>query len=142
MHDSLFTYGTLMFPAVVRRLAGRTLATQPAVLRGFARHALRGARYPGLVPAPDACVAGLVAHGVWPALLAKLDRWEGDEYVRERVRVAMPGAGHALAWVYVLAPQARGRALARDRDADAFARRHLSRWQRAAARFAAREIRA
>jgi cation transport regulator ChaC len=56
VNASLFAYGTLMFPGVVRRLAGRTLATRPATLPGYSRRALRRASYPGLVPEPGARV--------------------------------------------------------------------------------------
>ena len=140
MHASLFSYGTLSFPAVVRRLAGRPLATPPARLESFSRHALRGASYPGIVRDPGAGVNGMVVHGIWPALLAKLDRWEGADYVRERVRVETAGGGAALAQVYALAPRALGRLLPDDWDAAAFERRQLARWLRAAARFTAEEI--
>jgi gamma-glutamylcyclotransferase (GGCT)/AIG2-like uncharacterized protein YtfP len=140
MHTSLFTYGTLSFPPVVRRLAGRPLAMEAATLEGFSRHALRGAGYPGIVRERGARVAGVLVHGVWPALLAKLDRWEGAEYARLAVRVETAARGAALAWVYALAPRALARALPGDWDAAAFERRELARWLRAAARASAREI--
>jgi gamma-glutamylcyclotransferase (GGCT)/AIG2-like uncharacterized protein YtfP len=140
VNASLFAYGTLMFPGVVRRLAGRTLATRPATLPGYSRRALRRASYPGLVPEPGARVAGVLVHGVWPALLARLDRWEGAEYERRLARVETARGDAALAHVYALAPRSLTRALESDWDAAAFERDHLARWLRNAARFTAREI--
>ena len=141
MTHNLFTYGTLMFPAVVRQLARRTLPMQPATLHGFARRKLRGAGYPGITPASGGAVAGMLVGGVSPALLARLDRWEGAEYERRLVRVETErGGACALAHVYALAPRTLPRVLPENWDAVAFEREHLARWLRMAMRFRAREI--
>lgn len=39
---SLFVYGTLMFPQVLRAVLGGNLAAEPARLTGYRRCALRG----------------------------------------------------------------------------------------------------
>jgi gamma-glutamylcyclotransferase (GGCT)/AIG2-like uncharacterized protein YtfP len=135
---ALFTYGTLMFPAVVRRLARRSLSMRPATLHGYSRRALHGAGYPGIVGEPGAAVRGVLIGGVSPALLARLDRWEGAEYERRLVRVETERGGAALAHVYALAPRTLPRVLACDWDAAAFEREQLPRWLRMAARFHAR----
>ncbi|HEU4429545.1 MAG TPA: gamma-glutamylcyclotransferase family protein [Myxococcota bacterium] len=140
MTRQLFTYGTLMFPAVVRRLARRALPMRPAQLRGFARRALRGVGYPGIVPDCDAVVTGVLVGGVSPALLARLDRWEGVEYERRLVSVETLDGAPALAHVYALAPRTLPRVLAIDWDAAAFEREQLARWLRMATHFCAREI--
>ena len=140
MTRDLFTYGTLMFPAVVRRLARRALPMRPAKLHGFSRRALQGVGYPGIVPDADGVVTGVLIGGVAPALLGQLDRWEGAEYERRLVRVETPGGAAALAHVYALAPRTLRRVLAADWDARAFEREQLGRWLRRATRFRAREI--
>lgn len=132
MSVALFAYGTLMFAQVRRLHSRRVLAAEPATLAGHARHALRGASYPGIVPDAGGVVRGLLVRGVSPALLAKLDRWEGAEYQRRPVRVALASGEAVPAFAYVLAPRARARALPRDWDAAAFARRELARWLREA----------
>jgi gamma-glutamylcyclotransferase (GGCT)/AIG2-like uncharacterized protein YtfP len=130
MPVALFTYGTLMFEPVRRLHSRRALAAEPATLAGHARRALRGASYPGLVPDPSGCVPGVLLRGVSPALLARLDRWEGTEYVRVPVQVTLASGERAPAFTYRLAARAYARALAHDWDAAAFARRDLARWLR------------
>jgi gamma-glutamylcyclotransferase (GGCT)/AIG2-like uncharacterized protein YtfP len=139
MSVALFAYGTLMFAQVRRLHSRRALAAEPATLAGYARHALRGASYPGIVPASGGLVRGLLLRGVSPALLAKLDRWEGADYLRVPVRVVLTSGAEVPAFTYVLAPRTRARALGRDWDSAAFARRDLARWLRAARHRNARE---
>jgi gamma-glutamylcyclotransferase (GGCT)/AIG2-like uncharacterized protein YtfP len=128
MNAALFVYGSLMFEPVRRLHSRRALATEPATLPGYGRRALRGAGYPGIVPAPVESVAGLLVRGLSPALLARLDRWEGAEYVRIPVHVALASGAAAPAYTYLLAPRARARALPHDWDPEAFARAGLARW--------------
>jgi len=132
MQCALFSYGTLMFAPVRRLHSRRPLATERAVLSGYARHALRGSSYPGIVPNASASVAGVLVRGISPSLLARLDRWEGAEYVRTPVRVEMARGERLPAVCYVLAPRAAQRILPHDWDAAAFARHELARWLRLA----------
>ncbi|MBM4384777.1 MAG: gamma-glutamylcyclotransferase [Deltaproteobacteria bacterium] len=132
MSAALFSYGTLMLAPVRRLHSRRAFATEPATLAGFARVALRGASYPGLVPDARGVVTGVLVRGIAPALLAKLDRWEGAEYTRQPVRVTLASGESAPAFVYVRAPRARSRALAQDWEASAFERRDLARWLKTA----------
>jgi gamma-glutamylcyclotransferase (GGCT)/AIG2-like uncharacterized protein YtfP len=132
VNAALFSYGTLMLAPVRRLHSRRALATEPATLAGYERVALRGASYPGLVPGEHAVVAGVLVRGISPALLARLDRWEGAEYTRAPVVVTLASGASAPAFVYVLAPRARHRALAHDWDASAFVRRDLARWLKTA----------
>jgi gamma-glutamylcyclotransferase (GGCT)/AIG2-like uncharacterized protein YtfP len=132
VNAALFVYGTLMLAPVRRLHSRRALATEPAALAGYARFALRGASYPGIAPAANGVVVGMLVRGITPALLARLDRWEGAEYVRTPVRVTLANGASAPAWAYVLAPRERHRALAQGWDAAAFARRDLARWLKSA----------
>lgn len=132
MNAALFSYGTLMLAPVRRLHSRRALTTEPATLTGFRRAALRGASYPGLVPDARSAVTGVLVRGISPALLARLDRWEGAEYARAPVHVTLASGESVPALVYVLAPHARHRALAYDWDASAFVRRDLARWLKTA----------
>lgn len=135
----LFSYGTLMFPEVWRRLAGRRHPSRPAVLADFRRCALRDGSYPGAVPHTGAATEGVLYESVSDDLLARLDRWEGPAYVRARVAV-QAGGGLWPSYAYILAPASRARAKERDWDPRLFQQRHLSRWARLARRFSARRI--
>ncbi|HWV63502.1 MAG TPA: gamma-glutamylcyclotransferase family protein, partial [Oxalicibacterium sp.] len=83
----VFTYGSLMFPAVWRRVVRGSHRSLPAVLDGYARHAVRGELYPGIVHRPGASVEGVLYLDVNEAELAVLDGFEGSEYRRESVTV-------------------------------------------------------
>lgn len=81
----VFTYGCLMIPPVMETVTGRLFATEPALLQGFARYALRGETYPGLVPESTAATEGVLWRHVDDDSLRRLDEFEGDWYERQRV---------------------------------------------------------
>ncbi|RAL09183.1 gamma-glutamylcyclotransferase family protein [Aspergillus homomorphus CBS 101889] len=116
----LFFYGTLMSPAILHRVIhGRAdpepwqrayLRIQPAVLPHYRRHRVRGADYPGILPvgsSPDggmgdgcandrgrngtASVLGTLVTGLTDGDVYRLDRFEGGEYSKVRVRVRVVG---------------------------------------------------
>ncbi|KEP51178.1 aminotransferase [Rhizoctonia solani 123E] len=95
---SAFFYGTLMHPAVLRRVVGNDashLRAAPAVLMSFTRHHVRSCDYPAIVPynvgavllnrelnRDERCVRGVIISGLRPEDVACLDIFEGDEYNR------------------------------------------------------------
>ncbi|KAJ1307787.1 hypothetical protein OPQ81_001873 [Rhizoctonia solani] len=95
---SAFFYGTLMHPAVLKRVIGNDashLQAAPAVLVSFTRHHVRGCDYPAIVPynvgtvllkrelnREERCVRGVIVSGLRPEDVACLDIFEGDEYNR------------------------------------------------------------
>ena len=104
-----FTYGSLMWVDIMARVCGReaaSLQAMPAWLAGHARHPVVGQDYPGLIVQPDAApVQGVLYPELAPAEFERLDAFEGEEYERLRVEVALQdpatGAGPtAWAWVY------------------------------------------
>jgi len=105
MPDKLFCYGTLYFPAVMRRVCGRLPSAQAASLDDHACYALTGRVYPGMVPQQGASVSGIVYSGLGRAQLARLDAYEGDEYLRRRVRVRTAAGVEQRVWTYVLRPR-------------------------------------
>ena len=102
MSHHLFTYGTLMCADIFRAVAGQALESVPATLAGFARHPVRGAHYPGIVAAPGHSVTGRVYRGLSTAALARLDRFEGALYRRQRVTLTTPAQPALIAWAYVV----------------------------------------
>jgi gamma-glutamylcyclotransferase (GGCT)/AIG2-like uncharacterized protein YtfP len=100
----IFTYGSLMYPAVWRRVVTGEYTGGTATLRGYARRRIRGELYPGLVRSvPESAVEGILYRGVSAADVAALDRFEGEgeAYARIRVPVELSDGAVAGAWTYL-----------------------------------------
>jgi gamma-glutamylcyclotransferase (GGCT)/AIG2-like uncharacterized protein YtfP len=100
----IFTYGSLMYPAVWERVVSGDYPGQPATLHGFARRRIRGELYPGLVRAgPGGSVDGVLYRGVSARDVAALDHFEGegDAYARIRVPVELADGAVVGAWTYL-----------------------------------------
>jgi gamma-glutamylcyclotransferase (GGCT)/AIG2-like uncharacterized protein YtfP len=95
--EALFAYGTLLDEQVQLAVIGRAIPGVPDRLAAYrkTRVPLGGVVYPDLVEDPDGHVEGRVLL-VTEDELARMDEYEGDEYVRIKVRL---GSG-ATAWVY------------------------------------------
>jgi gamma-glutamylcyclotransferase (GGCT)/AIG2-like uncharacterized protein YtfP len=87
----LFLYGTLADPEALGRCAGRRLSAPPvpAVLHGFRRVLLRGARYPTLRRAPGHAVPGVMCR-VSADMLVRLQNYESARYRQLHVRLHTP----------------------------------------------------
>jgi len=121
MTRAVFVYGTLTFPEIAAAVTGRALYGEPATLAEHARFQVRDAPFPGIVPRTGASVPGLVFPGIDATALARLDEFEGEMYVRTRVRCDT-AAGSVDAEAYVIHPDWRSALLDLPWDADAFAR--------------------
>lgn len=124
----LFNYGTLQSPLLMARISGLHQPGRPAVLDDYGCYTLTGAVYPGIRPEPGAQTHGVVYDGLDAAQLARLDRFEGDEYQREQVEVRLADAEVLLAWVYVIQPVLRASLSSVPWDRDRFERYHLATW--------------
>ncbi len=102
----LFVYGTLQDEDQVRRLIGRPLPWQPAVLTGYRRSVDPSIGYPVVHAAPGSRVDGKLLEGIDDRVLEALDAYEGDQYRRIIAQVQTSGGGAVDAYVYVPA-QAR-----------------------------------
>lgn len=120
MNEYCFTYGSLMCDDIMAAVTGRSLPGEPARLHGHARHPVLGEDYPGVVAQPDGRVDGVLYRGVDPAALARLDAFEGEMYIRRRVRVNPVGGGEREAWCYIVAPACEHLLLPGDWDHAAF----------------------
>jgi gamma-glutamylcyclotransferase (GGCT)/AIG2-like uncharacterized protein YtfP len=98
---SLFAYGTLQFPNIMRKVTGRVFAGQAARLEHYRRHCLQGQDFPGIAPLQGGVVEGLLFAAVDGESLAKLDAYEGDFYRRESLQVIDAQGVAQSAEVYV-----------------------------------------
>jgi len=87
----IFLYGTLADPEAMSKCAGRRPrgAPVPAVLHGFRRVLLRGARYPTLRRAPREAVPGVIMR-VNADMLVRLQNYESARYRQIHVRLRTP----------------------------------------------------
>lgn len=122
----VFVYGSLLVPAVVRAVLGRTPAAAPAALHDYRRCSLRGPAYPALLRAPGRCTRGAVIE-LAPAELRRLDRYEDDFYIRRPVTVALDDGSSVRAQTYVLSARHRRLAGPRAWSLGTFASRHALR---------------
>src|SRR3546814_19249386 len=83
MTTRYFFFGTLMDPDVLRLVLGRPVtrgALAPARLHGYRRMRILRARFPVLVAAPPAAVAGLVFNAAGPQEAARILFFEDYAY--------------------------------------------------------------
>lgn len=104
MPDHCFTYGSLMCADIMHRVCAARPSAQPARLDGYRRHPVVGEAYPGMVPAPDAQVDGMLYLDLPATAWPRLDAFEGSEYTRETVEVTLADGRRAAAWTYVFKP--------------------------------------
>jgi gamma-glutamylcyclotransferase (GGCT)/AIG2-like uncharacterized protein YtfP len=86
--ENVFTYGTLMFPAVWKAVTGRDEQGEPARLAGHVVFRVRDAVFPGMVWTGGAStVRGVLYRNVVPVALERLDEFEESFYERRTVSV-------------------------------------------------------
>jgi gamma-glutamylcyclotransferase (GGCT)/AIG2-like uncharacterized protein YtfP len=120
--SALFAYGTLLFPDVLRLVAGRVPVGQPAALDRFVRRRVVGEIFPAIVEGDDGDrVSGILYSGLEQSEWDRLDRFEGELYERREVVLD----GRRAASTYVLGPSWRHRLGPEPWDPEAFARDHL-----------------
>ena len=98
----VFTYGTLMFPAVWQRVVRGEYDSSEAWLSGFERRAVRGAIYPCLIHSESSRpVQGILYYDVNGLDMDRLDELEGEQYQRLLLPCDLPGGKKIDAFVYV-----------------------------------------
>jgi gamma-glutamylcyclotransferase (GGCT)/AIG2-like uncharacterized protein YtfP len=74
----IFTYGSLMYAPVWRRVVAGTYEPRAGLIRGYARQRIRGELYPALLAAgPKSTVPGVLYLDVSPQDVGALDQFEG-----------------------------------------------------------------
>ncbi|HCL27784.1 MAG TPA: gamma-glutamylcyclotransferase [Candidatus Latescibacteria bacterium] len=120
----VFAYGSLMIPRVMDRVAGRLFVQEPAQLQGYARYALRGETYPGLVEEEGVATDGVLWRDIGDDDLQRLDTFEGEWYERRTVWVVV-GADQVQAETYVLIRTQQHRVSRRSWSRNRFESRYL-----------------
>ena len=128
-----------MLPEVMELVAGRRFECAPARLAGFRRRLLRDAVYPAVLPAAGETTVGVLWHGLDRRALARIDRFEGELYERQRLRVVLEDGAECEAFVYVLRAAERARASDAGWDEAEFRARHLRAYLAACRAFAREE---
>lgn len=103
---NLFTYGTLMVPGIMHRVAGCVLQGVEVTLEGYVRHGVQGEQYPGIIEKAGSTVDGILYLDIGEEPLRRLDSFEGEMYSRESVQVMRKNDGRIMdAMVYVFKPE-------------------------------------
>jgi len=117
-----FTYGSLMCEDIMSAVSGAQCPYRVAWLAGYRRQPVIGQAYPGMVPAADRCVEGVLYLDLPPAAWPRLDRFEGDEYERRPVAVRLQDGRVETAWTYVFRPEYAQRLVDGEWDFERFLR--------------------
>lgn len=96
-----FTYGSLMCEDIFAAVTGLDTRGVDARLDGYSRHPVIGTDYPAIRLTAAASVPGRLYFDLTPGAIERLDRFEGDEYRREVVKITLADGSHCDAWVYV-----------------------------------------
>ena len=102
MITSVFTYGTLMIPSIMRRVTGKKYSGNKAWLKDYQRFKLNNEIYPGIIEFPGATIEGIVYMKVSEDSLELLDRFEGNLYERRQVIVRTLEKEQVHAYTYVI----------------------------------------
>lgn len=101
----LFTYGTLMSPEIMLKVAGCRLPSVRVILSGYQRYLVRDEVYPGIVEALAGEVDGMLYLDVPGEAIERLDVFEGEMYERRVVQVRDEDGAAREAMAYVFRPQ-------------------------------------
>jgi len=100
--NRLFCYGTLQVTEVIRAVTGRTYPGVAATLYGYAIYRVKDAEYPGIIPAENSEIEGIVYDNVSDNDLKVLDLFESDLYRRQLLDIKLPDDKLRRAWCYVI----------------------------------------
>lgn len=100
----IFTYGTLMSPEIMMRLAGCRPDSCIAHLHGFRRTRVKDEEYPGIRENAEGMVQGILYLDVPEAAVQRLDLFEGEMYERRQVMVQTEDGVEKSAMTYVFRP--------------------------------------
>jgi gamma-glutamylcyclotransferase (GGCT)/AIG2-like uncharacterized protein YtfP len=106
---NIFTYGSLMYPSVMRAVTGREFPSKKARVQNYARFKVEGESYPGLIPSEGALTEGVLYMNVDPLSVGRLDDFEGELYERGEIAVDALDGKSIIAQTYVVKARYRDR---------------------------------
>lgn len=87
------------------RVSGRRLSRVEGILRGYSRCSVKGKYYPALIHDDKGQVEGVVYQDVLSSSWDRLDRFEGDMYLRRPVHAELNDGSLLSCATYVLKPE-------------------------------------
>ncbi len=128
--NDFFAYGSLMCQDIMAQVSGVLLSAVPAVLQEFSRRSIRGEDYPAIIPQAGARVEGVCYRSVPGPAWQRLDRFEGEMYARQIVKIECGDGTRLDAVAYVLQPAFLNLLEPTQWDFNAFLRAGKARFQR------------
>ena len=117
---NIFTYGSLMFPAVMKAVTGLEFPAKRARVKNYARFKVKGESYPGLTPLKGAVTEGVLYIGVDVLSVRRLDDFEGEFYERGEVAADTLDGESLIVHAYVIKAQYRDRLSSEPWDPERF----------------------
>jgi gamma-glutamylcyclotransferase (GGCT)/AIG2-like uncharacterized protein YtfP len=102
---NLFAYGTLMCEDIMGEVSGSRLSCAPGTVRGYCRRSVREQHYPALAPDEEGRVEGVIYRDLPSSAWRRLDRFEGEMYLRQLVQVEVIDGATLLAETYIVRPK-------------------------------------
>ena len=106
---NIFTYGSLMFPSVMKAVTGLEFPAKRARVKNYARLKVRGESYPGLTPSEGAVTEGVLYLDVDELSVKRLDAFEGEFYERGEVAAGTLDGESLTAHAYLIKARYRDR---------------------------------
>jgi gamma-glutamylcyclotransferase (GGCT)/AIG2-like uncharacterized protein YtfP len=122
---NIFTYGSLMFPSVLKAVTGREFPARKANVKNYVRFKVKAESYPGLTPFKGAVTEGVLYIGVDVLSVRRLDDFEGEMYERTEIAADMRDGESLIAQTYLIKPQCRGRLSSEPWDPEHFEKADL-----------------
>lgn len=127
MTRHLFTYGSLMYPAVWQQIVSQDYDSETVTLKGYQRKCVLDQEYPAVVYTgrEEDQVIGRVYFDVSPQDQVALDVFEGKEYLRRTEQVQRQNQQFCEVDVYVYRPEYHAHLSEQDWCVDTFEREGL-----------------
>jgi gamma-glutamylcyclotransferase (GGCT)/AIG2-like uncharacterized protein YtfP len=121
----IFTYGSLMIPAVMQAVTACHFLSISASLQDYARYRVTGESYPAIVSEKGALTEGILYFHVDPGSVKRLDDFEGEWYVRIPVKIRTAAGRLLRAESYVFKEKYRNLLSSEEWDVNTFEIKHL-----------------
>jgi len=122
---NIFTYGSLMFPSVMKAVTGREFSSRNARVKNHARFKVIGESYPGLTPLEGAVTEGVLYLDVDAFSVKRLDDFEEELYERAGISAVALDGESLMAQTYLIKPQYRDRLSSEPWDPEHFEKADL-----------------